>query len=108
MPACGASAAATAGAAALYSDLVWPASKSLRQQLLKGLVRPFKAAVSSIHSSAKVDGRFLTFLAALAFALPLRRSDEACLLLREASALVATHGQDALSDLRAAVKHEQV
>lgn len=107
MPSCGAPPAALAGAGALYADVIW-AHKALRADLLRALLRGFKAVAAGAGGAPAADPGQLGFAAALLAALPLRRGDEACLVLAEADAVISRHGEDAAHELRAVVKGKQV
>jgi cohesin loading factor subunit SCC2 len=96
-------AAALAALGVLYTRLVW-SSRPRRNDFLRALLRQYRVVLGSgvAAGRADVDGaplRLLAFIASVAGALPLRRSEEACIIIQEAAGICASHADAVLVEL---------
>jgi len=97
--------AALAALGVMYTRLVW-SSRPRRNDFLRALLRQYRVVLGSgvAAGRADVDGaplQLLAFIAAVAGALPLRRAEEACIIIQEASGICASHADAVLVELHA-------
>lgn len=104
--------AALAALGVMYSRLVW-SSRPRRNEFLRALLRQYRVVLGSgvAAGRADVDGaplRLLAFIAAVAGALPVRRAEEACIIIQEAAGICASHADAVLVELHSVLGEEDV
>jgi hypothetical protein len=91
---------AAAGIGALYAKLV-QTSRPRRNEFLRAMMRTFRAALGagSTSSGSLASPQLLEFVAGIAVSLPFKRAEEACILIQEASGMIASHADRVAMEL---------
>jgi cohesin loading factor subunit SCC2 len=102
--------AALSALGVLYTRLIW-SSRPRRNDFLRALLRQYRVVLGSgvAAGRADIDGaplRLLAFIAAVAGALPLRRAEEACIIIQEAAGICASHADAVLVELHSLLGEE--
>ena len=98
----------------MYSALLWP-SRPRRNEFLRGLLRHFRSSLAAggAHSGSGSGGRrgggvdlkLLAFVAATGASLPLKRAEEACILIQEANSMCLSYVDPVLVDIQSILGH---
>jgi cohesin loading factor subunit SCC2 len=104
-------AAALAALGGMYTRLVW-SSRPRRNDFLRALLRQYRVVLGSGVAAGRADVngaplRLLAFIASIAGALPLRRAEEACIIIQEAAGICASHADAVLVELNSVLGEEE-